>query len=176
MDAHMNKLLGSKHSKHSSSLPAWLHHVKCYSVHIEHYNENITLGERSCAPSKGWQMDGSGNMLQHPRPATTLAEHSEKQVSITGKLTLPTLTQLFPGDSCSHWLGSAHVYVIIPYSFISCSIRHTACKQHRPWQLVPAQPVFTTVCLTAILQLCSRTSELTACTRPASVPAHSLCC
>lgn len=172
----MNKLPRSKHFKRSSFLPAWLHHTKCYSVHIEQYNENITLGERCCAGSKGWQMDGSGNMLQHPRPATTLAEHSDKQVSTTGELTLPTLTQLLPVDSCSHWLGFIYIHVIVPYSFVSSSVHHAACKQHSLQQLVPAQPVFTTVCLAAILQLCSRTSELTACTRPASVPAHSLCC
>lgn len=100
MDAHMNKLQQSKHSKHSSSLPAWLCHTKWYSSHIEDYNENITLGEGCCAQSRGWQMDGGGNMLQHPRPATTLADLSDMQVSTTVELMLPTLTQLLPADPC----------------------------------------------------------------------------
>lgn len=108
MDAHMNKLQRSKHSKHSS-LPAWPHHTKCYSSHIEEYNENITLGERCCARSKGWQMDGSGNMLQHPRPATTLAELNDTQVSTTGELMLPTLTQLL------QWTPACTGRIFLPY-------------------------------------------------------------
>lgn len=122
MDAHMNKLQRSKHSKHSSPLPAWPRHTKCYSSHIEEYNENITLGERCWARSKGWQMDGSGNMLQHPRPATTLAELWDTRVSTTGDLMLPTLTQLLPVDPCPHCLDFTYLYVIITHSFISSQV------------------------------------------------------
>lgn len=122
MDAHMNKLQRSKHAKHSSSLPALPRHTKCYSSHIEEYNENITLGERCCAPSRGWQMDGDGNMLQHPRPATILAELSDTQVSTTSKLMLPTLTQLLPADPYRHCLYFTYLYVIVPHSFVSSQV------------------------------------------------------
>lgn len=57
-------------------------------------------------------MDGSGNMLQHPRLATTLAELSNMQVSMAGKLMLPTLTQLLPADPCLHCLYFTHICVI----------------------------------------------------------------
>lgn len=120
MDTHMNKLQQSKHSKHSSSLPAWPRHTKCCSSHIEEYNENITLGERCCARSRGWQMDGGGNMLQHPRPATTLADLSDTQVSTTSELMLPTLTQLLPVDPCLHCLDLQYLYIITSRSFV-CS-------------------------------------------------------
>lgn len=122
MGAHMNKLQQSKHTKHSSSLPAWPHHTKCYSSHIEEYNENITLDERCCAWSKGWQMDGSGNMLQHPRPATTLAELSDTQVSTTDELMLLTLTQLLQLDPCHHRLDFTYIYVMVPHSFVSSQV------------------------------------------------------
>ncbi|KAM7382411.1 hypothetical protein PAMP_002140 [Pampus punctatissimus] len=56
-------------------------------------------------------MDGSGNMLQHPRPATTLAELSDTQVSTSGELMLPTLTQLLPVDPCLNWMSSIYFCV-----------------------------------------------------------------
>lgn len=155
MDAHMNKLQQSKHSEHSSSLPAWLCHTKWYSSHIEDYNENITLGEGCCAQSRGWQMDGGGNMLQNPRPATTLADLSDMQVSTTGELTLPTLTQLLPADPllASVWIFhtymlSCHIALLAPGLTQS---QRAARKQPGLQQLVPAQPAFPTVCLAAIL-------------------------
>lgn len=96
-------------------------HSKCYRAHIEEYNENITLGAGDCcALSKGRQMDGSGNMLQHPRPATTLAKVTDTQVSMPNELMLPALTQLIPVDTCLPALFAFYTRMWLPaHSFVS---------------------------------------------------------
>lgn len=112
MDAHMNKSQRSKHTEHPSSLPALPCHTKWYSSHIENDNENITFREGCCTRSGPWQMDGVGNMLQHPGPATTLADLSDTKVSPTGELVLPMPTQLLPADPCLHCMDFTYSHGI----------------------------------------------------------------
>ncbi|KAF0022717.1 hypothetical protein F2P81_025109 [Scophthalmus maximus] len=61
MDPRTNELQGSRHSERSSSSPlAWPCHTKCYSSHIEEYNENITLGSQQFKVRRFPRIDYNG--------------------------------------------------------------------------------------------------------------------
>lgn len=140
MDTHMNKLQGSQRSS-SFSLLAWPGYTKCYSSHMEKYNENIILlGERCCALSESWQMDGWGNMLHHRRPATTLAELCGTQVSMINAPMLPPLTQLLPVAPCLHCLDFTHIcyHIALLASWLTHSRFWTALHAHAcAWSSTP---------------------------------------